>query len=145
VLVAGGVALLAIAGPHSSWTVIQPGFLIACVGTGVINPVSATLGMNAGAPEDGGLLAGAMDTFRYGGTAVGIAAFGALLPAGASTGNGPADAFITGFRHAVFVGAAVTLAGAVAVMILIGTSHARRDVTSPATEELADTAAAAGR
>jgi EmrB/QacA subfamily drug resistance transporter len=146
VLVAGGVALLAIVGPHSSWTVILPGLLIACVGTGVINPVSTALGMSAGAPEDSGLLAGAMNAFRYSGIAVGVAAIGALLPAGAGTGHGSAaDAFVTGFRHAALIGGAVTLAGAVAVMVFIGTRRARTDVTALDLEEPADAPAASGR
>jgi EmrB/QacA subfamily drug resistance transporter len=144
-IVAVGVALLALAGPHSSWTVILPGFFLACVGTGIVNPVSGILGMSAGAPEDSGLLAGVMDTFRYGGIAVGVAAFGALLPAGGGLGHGSADAFVTGFRHAVFVGAAVALVGAIATMILIGTRHAAADATSVETEELADAPAAPGR
>lgn len=144
-LVGGGVALITIAGPHSSWTVILPGLLIACVGTGIVNPVSAILGMSAGAPEDSGLLAGAMDAFRYAGIAVGVAAYGALLPAGAGTGHGSADAFVTGFRHALLAGGAVSLAGAVAVMLLIGTRRARPDVTSPDPEELASAPAASGR
>ena len=122
-LVAAGVSLMAIVGPHSSWTAILPGFLIAAAGTGIVNPVSAILGMSAGPPEDSGLLAGAMDTFRYTGIAVGIAAFGALLPAGAADGLGSASAFVAGFRHALLVGGAVTLAGAVAVTILIGANR----------------------
>lgn len=86
-----------------------------------------------------------MDTFRYAGIAVGVAAFGALLPAGGGLGHGSAEAFVTGFRHAVFVGGAVTLVGAVAVLVLIGARRARAYVTSPETEELADAPAAPGR
>jgi EmrB/QacA subfamily drug resistance transporter len=144
VLVAGGVSLVSIAGPHSSWTVILPGLLIACLGTGIVNPVSAILGMSAGPPEDSGVLAGAMDAFRYGGIAVGVAAYGALLPAGAGTGHESADAFVTGFRHALFVGSAVTLAGAMAVMILIGTRHIRTDVSAPDPKALASAPAGQG-
>jgi hypothetical protein len=75
--------------------------------------------------------------------AVGIAAFGALIPVG--TGQGSADAFVTGFRHVVLIGCAVTLAGAVAVTILIGTRRARTDATSLSPRKLADTPASPGR
>lgn len=146
VLVAVGVPVMAIVGPHSSWTAILPGLLIAAVGTGIINPASAALGMTAGPPEDSGLLAGAMDTFRYGGIAVGVALFGALLPAGAAAGLGSASAFVTGFHHAMFVGCGISLAGALAVVILIGTRRTRAAVVvGPDAEELADAPIAPGR
>ena len=125
-VIAVGTALLAIVGPHSSWTLILPGFLLACLGTGIVNPVSAALGMSAGAADDSGLLAGAMDTFRYGGLALGVAVFGALLPASAGTGHARAGAFVSGFHHAVLAGTGITLAGAVAVLFLIGLTAGHR-------------------
>jgi EmrB/QacA subfamily drug resistance transporter len=141
VLVAGGVALMGIVGPRSSWTAMQPGLLIACLGTGIINPASAALGMRSGPAADSGLLAGALNTFRNTGVAVGVAAFGALLPAGDAVGRGSADAFVTGFRHAVLAGSAVSLLGAVAAVILLGTRRARPDVIGVAVERAVKAAA----
>jgi EmrB/QacA subfamily drug resistance transporter len=141
VLVAGGVALMGIVGPRSSWTAMQPGLLIACLGTGIINPASAALGMRSGPAADSGLLAGALNTFRNTGVAVGVAAFGALLPAGDAVGRGSADAFVTGFRHAVLAGSAVSLLGAVAAAILLGTRRARPDVIGVAVERAVKAAA----
>lgn len=141
VLVTGGVALMGIVGPHSSWTAMQPGLLVACLGTGIINPASAALGMRAGPAADSGLLAGALDTFRNTGIAVGVAAFGALLPAGGAAGPGSADAFVTGFHHAVLAGSGVSLLGAVAVLILLGTRRPGADVIAIAVEPAVKAAA----
>jgi EmrB/QacA subfamily drug resistance transporter len=144
VLVAVGVALISVVGLHSSWTVMLPGFLLACVGTGIVNPASAILGMSAGPPEDSGLLAGVMNTFRYAGIAIGVAVFGTLLPAGATDGLGSPSAFLTGFHHALLVGSAISLAGAVAVPLLIGTRRARTDAPSVDADEPAGIPAGRG-
>jgi EmrB/QacA subfamily drug resistance transporter len=124
-LVAGGLALLAITGPHSPWTAILPGHLLACLGTGLLNPALATIALGAGPAESSGLLAGVNDAFRQGGIAVGVAAFGALVPAGAALGHGSVGAYVAGFHHALFVGIGIAAAGTVATAVLIGTPRAR--------------------
>ena len=70
-----------------------------------------------------------------------MAAFGALLPAGGAVGRGSADAFVTGFRHAVLAGSGVSLLGAVAAVILLGTRRARPDVIGVAVERAVKAAA----
>jgi len=124
-LVSGGLALMAIVGTHSSWTALLPGLILACVGTGLINPAQAALALSSGPPEDSGLLAGAANTFRYGGLAVGVAVFGALLPATAALGTGSPGRYVTGLHHAMFLGCAVSALGAVLVTCLIGYRRAQ--------------------
>jgi EmrB/QacA subfamily drug resistance transporter len=124
-LVGGGLALMTIVGAHSSWAAILPGLILACVGTGLINPAQATLALSSGLREDSGLLAGASNTFRFGGIAVGVAAFGALLPATAALGLQSPGGYVTGLRHAFLVGCAVSVLGAVVVGCLIGYRHAK--------------------
>jgi EmrB/QacA subfamily drug resistance transporter len=125
VLAAGGVALMTITGTHSSWTVLLPGFLLASAGTGIVNPSLATLALSAGAAKDSGLLAGVNDVFRTGGVAVGVAAYGAIIPAGAAVGLGPATAFVTGLHHCLLAGCVVAAAGAAATTGLIGRGRSR--------------------
>lgn len=124
-LVSGGLALMTIAGPHSSWAAILPGLILACVGTGFINPAQAALALSSGPPEDSGLLAGSSNTCRFGGIAVGVAAFGALLPASAALGLGSPGRYVTGLHHALLVGCAVSVLGAVVVTCLMGYRHAK--------------------
>jgi hypothetical protein len=65
-----------------------------------------------------GLAAGANDTFRQTGVAVGIAALGTLVPAGAALGGNP-QAYVDGLHHALIVSAAIALTGALATALLL--------------------------
>ncbi|MBV8988025.1 MAG: hypothetical protein JO372_05625 [Solirubrobacterales bacterium] len=120
---------MALTGVHSSWTVILPGDLLVCLGTGFFNPALGMIALAAGPAESSGLLAGVNDAFRQGGIAVGVAAFGALVPAAAALGHGTAGTYLAGFHHALFAGAAVAAAGTVATALLIGVRHAGTDPT----------------
>ncbi len=89
------------------------------VGTGLFNPT----GKRAGAPnalpdEQSGLAAGANDTFRQTGVAVGIAALGTLVPQGAALGGNP-QAYVDGLHHALIASAVLAIAGAVATAWLL--------------------------
>jgi hypothetical protein len=68
----------------------------------------------------GGLAAGVNDTFRNTGIALGVAVFGALVPAAAAVGHGSPAAYVDGLRHALFVAAGVAAVGAIASARLIG-------------------------
>ena len=57
--------------------------------------------------------------FRQAGIAVGIAALGALVPAGAALGDGSPQAYVDGLHDALWVGAVVATAAAVATALLI--------------------------
>jgi hypothetical protein len=63
--------------------------------------------------------------------AVGVAAFGALVPAGAALGHGSVAAYVAGFHHALYAGAAIAAAGTVATAALIAARRARTDHTQP--------------
>ena len=57
--------------------------------------------------------------FRQAGIAVGVAALGALIPAGAALGDGSPQSYVDGFHDALWVGAVLALAAAVATALLI--------------------------
>ena len=65
--------------------------------------------------------------FRQAGIAVGVAALGALVPAGAALGEGSAQSYVDGLHDALWVGTVVALAAAIATALLIR-GH-RRDET----------------
>ncbi len=123
VLVGAGLGLMTIVGVDSSWTALLPGLLVTSVGTGLFNPTASALALNALPHEQSGLAAGANDTFRQTGVAVGIAALGTLVPASAALG-GNAQSYVDGFHHALIVGAALALAGAAATAWLLIPSRA---------------------
>ena len=118
VLVAAGLAGMLIIGVDSSWTALLPGLLVTSVGTGLFNPTGSALALNALPDEQSGLAAGANDTFRQAGVAVGIAALGALVPAGAALGGDP-QAYVDGLHHALIASAMLAFAGAVTTAWLL--------------------------
>ena len=125
-MVAGGLALLIATGAGSSWTATLPGLLLASLGTGIFNPTLAALALSAGPPERSGLLSGTNDAARQSGIAVGVGAFGALVPASAALGHGSPVAYVQGLHHALILGAVVAGAGAAATVALIGAGGAAR-------------------
>jgi predicted MFS family arabinose efflux permease len=116
-LVAVGIAGMLVVSVDSSWTAILPGFLVAAVGTGLFNPTGSALALDALPDEQSGLAAGANDTFRQAGVAVGIAALGTLLPAQA-LGADP-QAYVDGLHHALIASAVLAAAGAAATAWLL--------------------------
>jgi EmrB/QacA subfamily drug resistance transporter len=118
-LVAGGLALMTLAGAHSSWSALLPGELVVCFGTGLLNPALAAVAMGSVAEPQSGLAAGVNDAFRQGGIAVGVAAFGALVPAAAALGHGSPEAYVAGMHTALLVGAVLAAAGALASGVLL--------------------------
>jgi EmrB/QacA subfamily drug resistance transporter len=118
-LVAVGLGLFTLAGTSSSWTIMMPGLLVASIGTGLFNPALSNVALGAVPVEQSGLAAGVNDTARQAGIAVGVAALGALIPAEAALGGGSAAAYVAGMHDALWVGAVLAAAGAVASAILI--------------------------
>ena len=117
-LVACGLAGMLVVGVDSSWAALLPGLLVTSLGTGLFNPTGSALALNALPDEQSGLAAGANDTFRQTGVAVGIAALGTLVPAGAALGGNP-QAYVDGLHHALIASAVIALAGAVATAWLL--------------------------
>ncbi len=113
-LVAAGLALTLLTGTDSSWTALMPGLLVGCVGTGLFNPAVVAIALGSVSEEQSGLAAGTNDAFRQGGIAVGVAVFGAVIPAASALGGGsPAD-YVAGMHTAAIIGAVLAAVGAVA-------------------------------
>jgi EmrB/QacA subfamily drug resistance transporter len=131
-LVGVGMALLTMADVNSSWTVALPGSIVAMVGTGLFNPSVTAFALGSVPEHQSGLAAGVNDTFRQAGIAVGVAALGALVPAGAALGGGDSVSYVNGLHDALWVCAALCAVGAVACWIVL------RDLVHPDAEEAAE-------
>jgi dipeptide/tripeptide permease len=131
-LVGIGMAMLTVAQVDSSWTIALPGSIVAMIGTGLFNPSISNFALGSVPEHQSGLAAGANDTFRQAGIAVGVAALGALIPSGAVFAGGDQAAFVGGLHDALWVCAALCVVGAAACWALL------RD---PAPVEAADEAA----
>jgi EmrB/QacA subfamily drug resistance transporter len=120
VLVASGLALMTITYVNSSWLALLPGLLVVCAGTGLFNPALAGVALGSLPDHQSGLAAGVNDAFRQGGIAVGVAAYGVLVPARAALGHGSSASYVSGMHEALWIGAVVAVVGAIASAKLIG-------------------------
>ena len=128
----GLVGMLVIT-PHSHWWILEPGFIVASIGSGLFNPAVSTVVLRESNADNAGLAAGVNDTFRQGGIALGVAVLGSLVPAAGALGYGDGTAFVDGLRHATIVAAVVSALGAIASAYLIDRNR-RATVTVPAVE-----------
>ncbi len=78
-LIAIGCLLMATTHATSSWTVLLPGFIVAGIGIGTVNPVLASSAISVVPPERSGMASGANSTFRQVGIATGIAGLGTIF------------------------------------------------------------------
>jgi hypothetical protein len=76
-----GVGLLLMTGldGSSSWTHLIPGFIVAGVGSGIVNPPLASTAVGVVAPQRSGMASGVNTTFRQIGIATGIAVYGSVF------------------------------------------------------------------
>ena len=79
VLVGIGLALMSGLGATSSWTHLIPGFVVAGVGSGLVNPPLASTAVGVVEPHRAGMASGVNATFRQVGIAVATAALGTIF------------------------------------------------------------------
>jgi hypothetical protein len=77
--IGGGLLLMSGLTPSDGWTALLPGFIVAGIGVGLLNPVIADVAVSVVAKERSGMAAGINDTFRQVAIAVGVAAYGAVF------------------------------------------------------------------
>ena len=78
-LIGAGLLLMSGLTPSDGWTALLPGFIVAGIGVGVLNPVIADVAVSVVSKEKSGMAAGVNDTFRQVSIAVGVAAWGAIF------------------------------------------------------------------
>jgi EmrB/QacA subfamily drug resistance transporter len=129
-MVATGLLLMTMADANSSWLAIQPGLLIAMVGTGMFNPAVIAVALSSVSEDQSGLAAGVNDTARQAGIAVGVAALGAMIPTSALA-HGDVTGYVDGLHNALAVGGALAAIGAIAAAYLIRPVLASRRESAP--------------
>ena len=78
-LVGGGLLAMTAIDATSGWTVLIPGFALAGVGIGMVNPPLASTAIGVVHYSRSGMASGINSTFRQVGIATGIAALGAIF------------------------------------------------------------------
>ncbi|MEC3914724.1 DHA2 family efflux MFS transporter permease subunit [Nocardia sp. CDC160] len=126
-LIGAGSTLLTIIDTGSSWAATVPGYLVIGVGVGIMAPPLVAVGLAAVPPQQSGTAAGAINTARQLGLALGVAVLGTVFR---NTGSGktPDVGFIDGLNSAtITAGVTGILAGA-----LVFALYSRADRTIPA-------------
>lgn len=132
VLVAAGLMMMTVVDVSSSEYAILPGFLVACIGAGVFNPVMSGLVLGESSADHVGLAAGINDAFRQTGIAVGVAGLGVFLPAQSMLAGGSPGEFVSGLHQALMVAALVAALGAVVCASMLPARRAARaDISDP--------------
>jgi hypothetical protein len=77
--IGGGLLLTQLVGTDSTWTVLIPSMIVTGAGMGLFNPTRAALAISVTEPAKAGTASGINESFQQVGTAIGIAAVGALF------------------------------------------------------------------
>jgi MFS family permease len=122
-----GVGLLLMTGltASSSWTHLIPGFIVAGLGGGMVNPPLASTAISVVPPQRAGMASGGNTTFRQIGIAAGIAVLGTVFASHARTD------FTGGLNDLFVITGVLALAGGALSMLLI--RPARQQAPAPVT------------
>lgn len=122
--VSGGLGWMTVAGTDGSGWDMVGGFVLACVGAGIVNPVMSGVVLAESRHDDAGLAAGINDVFRQSGIALGVAALGAFFPSRSVLHGGSPEDFVSGLHAALWVASAVALAGAIVAVVTMRRARA---------------------
>src|SRR5207237_3550025 len=119
-----GLALVAVAlflmhgvEVDSSWTTLLPGFVVAGIGIGMLNPMLASTAIGVVPPARSGMASGINNTFRQVGVATGIAGLGAVFQH--QIHGTDRVAFVSAMNTILLVAAIVAFLGAAAGLALV--------------------------
>ena len=112
ILVSAGLLMMTVVDVDGSPYALIPGFVVACIGAGVFNPVMSGLVLGESTARHSGLAAGINDAFRQSGIAVGVAGLGAFLPAESLLPGGSPTELVHGLHAALFAAALIAAVGA---------------------------------
>lgn len=128
VVVGIGTGLVTIIDTGSSWVALVPGLVVVGAGIGINAPALVAVGMAAVPPQQGGIAAGAVNTARQLGLALGVAVLGTVFRRVADA-DGPMTLprFIDGLNAALAVAAGV---GIVFGVLAFGLLHRQRGVVA---------------
>jgi EmrB/QacA subfamily drug resistance transporter len=120
-LVGIGLLMMRGLGGSSDWTHLIPGFVVAGLGSGLVNPPLASTAVGVVAPQDSGMASGINTTFRQVGIATAVAALGSIFASKLSATTGATvNAHYAGALNDLFlITAIVALVGGVIALVMI--------------------------
>ncbi len=120
-MVGAGLLLMRGLEASSDWTHLIPGFLVAGLGSGLVNPPLASTAVGVVEPRFAGMASGINSTFRQVGIATSVAALGTILATHTNGVTGPAakGAFVTGLNEILLISGLLAIVGGLAAIPLI--------------------------
>jgi EmrB/QacA subfamily drug resistance transporter len=139
VIVGAGLLLMHGVSVGSSWTHLIPGFVIAGLGSGLVNPPLASTAVGVVEPKDAGMASGINTTFRQVGIATSVAVLGSILSrkTGSPGSGGSPAAFVDALNELFLIAGVIAIAGGVLACFLIrqkdfAAAHGGRQEAAPA-------------
>jgi predicted MFS family arabinose efflux permease len=117
-LVGAGLLLMRGLDASSSWTHLIPGFVVAGLGSGLVNPPLASTAVGVVEPRSAGMASGINTTFRQVGIATSVAALGSVF-ATRLDGARDATSYVAGIDELLLIAALVALVAGVLALALI--------------------------
>jgi len=135
-LVGAGLILMRGLEPSSEWTQLIPGFIVAGLGSGLVNPPLASTAIGVVAPQSAGMASGINSTFRQIGIATSVAALGSILATREAGTTGPAHAaaFLSGLNELFLISGLIALSTGALALLLIRQRDFVTDALEPAIE-----------
>ncbi len=120
-MVGGGLLLMRGLDASSDWTHLIPGFLVAGLGSGLVNPPLASTAVGVVEPRFAGMASGINSTFRQVGIATSVAALGTILATHTNGVTGPAakSAYVSGLNEILLISGLLAIVGGVLAIPLI--------------------------
>jgi len=120
-MVGAGLLLMRGLDAGSDWTHLIPGFLVAGLGSGLVNPPLASTAVGVVEPRFAGMASGINSTFRQVGIATSVAALGSILATHTNDVTGPAakSAFVTGLNEILLISGILAIVGGALAIPLI--------------------------
>jgi len=136
-LVGLGSLLQAHLGAGSGWSALVPGLTVIGIGVGLVSPTLASAALASVPHERSGMAAGAVNTMRQLGFALGIAVLGAIVHGRIGSGHAALDAAIrvssaSALNEALLVAAVIGGAGAALSAVLLRPSDSATPSASSA-------------
>jgi predicted MFS family arabinose efflux permease len=120
-LVGAGLLLMRGLGPHSDWTDMIAGFVVAGLGSGMVNAPLASTAVGVVEPRDAGMASGINTTFRQVGIATAVAALGSIFANRLKTATPAtlAGHYAGAMNELCLIAAAVAIVAGVCATVLI--------------------------
>jgi EmrB/QacA subfamily drug resistance transporter len=135
-MVGAGLLLMRGLDPSSEWTHLIPGFIVAGIGSGLVNPPLASTAIGVVQPRVAGMASGINNTFRQIGIATSVAALGSILAdrEAGTTGAAHNAAVVSGLNELFLIAGLIALSAGALALLLIRQRDFVADSLEPAAE-----------